>query len=410
MLDETLIDEVAMCLLARLTGVHIAVHLRGGDVWTTCIDYSEEACLIHLLYLGDSEYMEVRMVPLQKKKPDQSLRPPLLSSPAPTPTPAQRSSSEDEEYVPTAPRKKCGKRPRLIGTGSAYALANPLPAYEHEEPVAEESEVPQVSARQLRSSKRTAPQPSTPEPSTSTDTATTTQPSTPVPSTSTLSARELRYSKRTAPPQPSTPSTPVPSTAPQIIGTLTFKKVALRRSKRIKLAYNCRQCSKRFGSMDERSEHVAKEHHNFKCSNRSCQAKFATTQALRNHITRSHTAPTIICKKRHCSSKFHYESDMLRHMIVHMKTKAFVCEECGAAYKFKGELTQHQQIHGAQLYSCLYPGCGYTSRSKKYLKQHDDGIHGKGFKCECGFTFQHRPQFQRHKNDTDCNGPYVKVK
>ena len=137
-----------------------------------------------------------------------------------------------------------------------------------------------------------------------------------------------------------------------------------------------------------------------KCS--TCDASFASSKTLRNHIDAVHEK-----KKPHlcslCGSSFAYSSALKGHIEnVHEGKKSHLCTICGKAFYTASLMKRHFRIvHEGikeikEVLSC--PHCDAMLKGKISLKIHIESVHEKKrFKCTiCDNTYSQRSNMMRH--------------
>ena len=359
--NNTRPDEVALCALSRLYDVNVCVYLDSNDFWFSHENDNPGQCVFDFVYLGKTEFVKIRSVEIDEESAEKS----------------------DVTYDPSAVTAKCQKikvpvQPFMVeqkkkghrASSRLSSIVERLQQHVTKEPTAPTTRTEEMdTGYHLRSSAR-------------------------------LIAGSDNASQKDCDPDPGTDDTeiytppPTPTrttTLPEVIGTLTFKTVRVRRSHRINISYNCKRCTVICASTSALKKHVSEVHLTIKCP--QCQVPLSTDSALRHHITRHHTDPTYFCPK--CDSSFHYEADLKVHSITHKKGKKFVCTECRATFKRHFDLRRHMQTHSTNIFPCNF--CEYTSNVKKYLLDHIKNEHGQPFICKCGTICKWSEQKCRHE-------------
>ena len=109
----------------------------------------------------------------------------------------------------------------------------------------------------------------------------------------------------------------------------------------------------------------------------SCSKRYGTKGRLQRHIKAVH----LQVKDFHCEL-CDYKASQKSQLDSHMLSKhsedegKFKCEECGATFKQKGNLTKHQRIHKEDaLYKCKY--CPASFKQVQHLNYHVHTHHTK---------------------------------
>ena len=175
----------------------------------------------------------------------------------------------------------------------------------------------------------------------------------------------------------------------------------------------------------------------FQCIVGTCIVKKGSKAALLKHIKESHKNYRFQCEK--CDKSFLRHPSLKKHLLYHKKNKHYQCDECGASYVFPGELEEHSRIHtGEDLIVCEKKGCKKSYASTRamrlhmkshdtqdvhctfqnkdgtvcgqecvddaHLKQHIQGMHGKGWTSRCGIRYQWPGSMYGHQKECDnCN-------
>ncbi|XP_031635835.1 zinc finger protein 43-like isoform X2 [Contarinia nasturtii] len=132
----------------------------------------------------------------------------------------------------------------------------------------------------------------------------------------------------------------------------------------------CLNCDFSTNKKERLIEHKTRNHQNYKVVCNICKAVLSSKRGLSSHMRvhrrtdedRKYTCA--ICKK-----KFHKKA-WKRHLLSHSNEKPFVCEFCGQAYKYNGDLMQHKRHRhvGDNLYAC--ENCPKRFRYKSQFVRH----------------------------------------
>lgn len=113
--------------------------------------------------------------------------------------------------------------------------------------------------------------------------------------------------------------------------------------------FRCSECPKIFNWHGDLAEHLREDHNIIKNARNSTRAsrnsrrslESATSQPRRSSAKSSEEAFRCIC----CKYEAKYESELKRHMRLHLKTKPFRCDFCEYKSSWKGDLKRHIEAH-----------------------------------------------------------------
>ena len=68
----------------------------------------------------------------------------------------------------------------------------------------------------------------------------------------------------------------------------------------------------------------------------------------------------------------------------HKEESPWKCDkdDCGRVFKWKAELVAHEVTHTGETFMCEYPGCEFTKKDPRNIKQHYQ-VHTKEKKVKC---------------------------
>jgi len=106
-----------------------------------------------------------------------------------------------------------------------------------------------------------------------------------------------------------------------------------------------------------------------------------------------------------CKKTFRFKSEFLRHNVIHIVKRPFVCPHAGCNKNFKREdaLKNHVRLHtGETPFTCEVPDCNMSFSTKAGLRYHMfKHNEGKYYACSipgCGKTFLTTAQVKQHEN------------
>ena len=182
-------------------------------------------------------------------------------------------------------------------------------------------------------------------------------------------------------------------------GTFKCKTVGIpshRKADRV-----CPICKIAKTSNDSLRDHINRRHSNLKC--RICSKQFITDVTLRKH---KYTHMTASWKCSDCPQSFFFQSELITHRIKHETDKKYKCiyKNCDREFSYSWDYNTHLEEHKNPPRECPAPGCDFTTKSKRDMKQHSR-IHTDElpYKCkQCGKGFRFTMQRKRHVNSSEC--------
>ncbi|XP_068619156.1 zinc finger protein draculin-like isoform X2 [Battus philenor] len=227
---------------------------------------------------------------------------------------------------------------------------------------------------------------------------------------------------------------------------------------KIKAAYSCKECNKKFRFEQSYKTHLQNEHskapNSIPCE--LCSVTCPDKETLMVHIDKCHERDMFVCP--HCNKEFTRRTHVMRHMtqrgcggkislytceichisftrkdnlMVHLRLQHiatdhftckqcsyhtknfsklithwlrmhaekpvhFECDHCGKTTSSRAAIAKHLEIHGQKKYRCDV--CGYATFTLEVLRRHIlTHVEDKPHKCEiCGRSYIQRIQLQRH--------------
>lgn len=156
-------------------------------------------------------------------------------------------------------------------------------------------------------------------------------------------------------------------------------------------------CGAKFMSLKYLNRHEARHNAKPTIPCKLCNKLFITASELKDHEKSHQLGEKISCHL--CDYVSLYKSNMSRHLKRHNKEYTVFCESCNEGFFSKDELDSHQiKSHGAAPYFCLL--CRKSFTNKSYLHEHNKITHWtktKDFLCEtCGKAFKTKNATKRH--------------
>ena len=182
-------------------------------------------------------------------------------------------------------------------------------------------------------------------------------------------------------------------------GTFKCKTVGIpshRKADRV-----CPICNIAKTSNDSLRDHINRRHSNLKC--RICSKQFITDVTLRKH---KYTHMTASWKCSDCPQSFFFQSELITHRIKHEADKKYKCiyKNCDREFSYSWDYNTHLEEHKNPPRECPSPGCDFTTKSKRDMKQHSRTHTDElPYKCkQCGKGFRFTMQRKRHVNSSEC--------
>lgn len=171
--------------------------------------------------------------------------------------------------------------------------------------------------------------------------------------------------------------------------------------------YNCEKCQKKFFKKGRYEAHlrIHKGLKPYPCN--LCDKSYSKSSHLKSHIDDVHTEHTEEFKCEHdgCDKVFRRKQTLrvhcrIKHSMVKLEPKVFMCEECGKTFKNISSLKDHRYKHTGEEfpYKCDQCGKGYLSqRTYRDHQMRHAGI--KNFVCPyCGLRKTTKSELRIHIN------------
>ncbi|XP_053401012.1 uncharacterized protein LOC123549704 [Mercenaria mercenaria] len=165
------------------------------------------------------------------------------------------------------------------------------------------------------------------------------------------------------------------------------------------LKHVCDICGWRTRWQRNIKHHFALKHcdeRNYKCT--ICEFAAKRPYDLKEHMYRHTDEKPIQCLT--CGFRVKTNFELRSHMLVHSNLKPFKCTfpGCSSATKTKSDLSKHMRVHQTERpFKCHICSKGYKDQNS--LNKHLTGIHvaERKFKCDiCGKTFKNRYALKKH--------------
>ena len=129
----------------------------------------------------------------------------------------------------------------------------------------------------------------------------------------------------------------------------------------------CPICKISKTSSDSLRDHINRRHSDLKCH--ICSKQFITDVTLRKH---KYTHMTTSWKCTDCPQSFYFESELITHRIKHETDKKYKCihKNCDREFSYSWDYNTHLEEHKNPLRKCPAPGCDFTTKSKRDMKQY----------------------------------------
>ena len=143
-----------------------------------------------------------------------------------------------------------------------------------------------------------------------------------------------------------------------------------------------KSCDDRFSSQASITQHMAKNHPNYKFKCSYCDKEFVTLNGKYKHEG-MHDVKLHICE--YCQKSFQFKQGLTLHWHLHTKRDCIPCLSCPKKFASQHQMDQHRHIHENNKFSC--DQCSHTTNTQAHLNQHKRGKHGPGWTADCGKHF-----------------------
>nr|XP_045626452.1 uncharacterized protein LOC123775358 isoform X5 [Procambarus clarkii] len=161
--------------------------------------------------------------------------------------------------------------------------------------------------------------------------------------------------------------------------------------------FPCTTCGKTF------TQKISLQYHNIyvhdgerKAACPHCDYKAPDKAKLSVHLRTHSKLRPYVCEC--CGASFKFRSTYRSHVARHTNSGNFVCSQCNKAYMMASELREHCRIHAVDRpFVCTL--CGMTFKQKKRLRVHHRAVHlrDKRYVCDvCGSTHINNWNLQAH--------------
>lgn len=165
--------------------------------------------------------------------------------------------------------------------------------------------------------------------------------------------------------------------------------------------HRCCYCDKQFGSRKALHNHQKVEHsqRSFLCQ--TCGAGFKKRSHMKEHQESRHSGQKPhACPYQGCSRAFVRKSLLQDHINVHLAVKPHTCSDCSRSFTSKSRLKQHK-CRQSKMFKC--DKCPKAYVYKAELKRHKEAKHSKKhYACShCGAEYAWNTGLYRHQRK--CN-------
>ena len=161
--------------------------------------------------------------------------------------------------------------------------------------------------------------------------------------------------------------------------------------------YKCQMCVRTFSSMSALSTHHKDDHGVLHCN--YCSKAFVSKASLDKHMLIHVETKSFVCEE--CGRGFPFNSRLLQHQITHETEARFKCKRgnCDKSFKNRGDLTRHEGTHDNNWFFCSF--CSYKNKDKRnrdsHLRTHDVSGNDR-YRCDkCGKGMRFSTQMKRHR-------------
>ncbi|CAK1554309.1 unnamed protein product [Leptosia nina] len=168
--------------------------------------------------------------------------------------------------------------------------------------------------------------------------------------------------------------------------------------------HKCPHCSKRLSDKYSLDHHLQlhSDDKPFACT--KCNATFKTKKYVSKHLRRVHKKATgHECE--FCGKKFHFESLLQKHRLVHTDERPYKCKWCKKGFNSRYTLSGHILIHtNSKPFKCSY--CEYSCRDSSTLRRHEERHRGQvpTYSCKiCEKRFCKKSLLRYHVTEAHLN-------
>ena len=180
-------------------------------------------------------------------------------------------------------------------------------------------------------------------------------------------------------------------------------------------SYECRFCSKSFGTKEKSQNHKRKVHRILDrpivCQIDKCNRQFKSRFFYRQHKQLCHSGQEFRCDHSGCDYVTTKKNLIINHVKIHLDKIVCGIDGCIEAYKGINSLKNHRNRHSLKRFVCKVDGCqqafGSNCLYKAHLRQCHNGVLLSCKHSDCDYTTKNKGHLKIHLKSHSNEYPFV---